>query len=82
MQKQLLLIQNYMRGNRLYCEASLLKIPSIFPDNGGIKEFFPKDYELKFNHNDKNSLRNILENLESYDLVGLGEQNSLFTKKY
>jgi len=36
---------------------------------------------LKFNHNDKNSLRNILENLESYDLVGLGEQNSLFTKK-
>ena len=65
----------------LLCEASLLKIPSIFPDNGGIKEFFPKDYELKFNHNDKNSLRNILENLESYDLVGLGEQNSLFTKK-
>ena len=29
-------------------EASLLGIPSIFPDTGGIKEFFPKEYELKF----------------------------------
>ncbi len=65
----------------LLCEASLLKVPSIFPDNGGIKEFFPEDYQLKFSNNDINSLRNILENLDSFDLTALGEENSIFTKK-
>ena len=65
----------------LLCEASLLSVPSIFPDNGGIKEFFPKDYQLKFNHNNTNSLRNILKNLDSFDLIALGKQNFTFTKK-
>ena len=65
----------------LLCEASLLSVPSIFPDNGGIKEFFPKDYQLKFNHNNTNSLRNILKNLDSFDLTALGKQNFTFTKK-
>lgn len=65
----------------LLCEASLLCVPSIFPDNGGIKEFFPRDYQLKFNQNDTNSLRNILKNLDRFDLVALGKQNSIFTKK-
>ena len=32
----------------LLCEASSLGIPSIFPDTGGIKEFFPKSCKLKF----------------------------------
>ena len=64
----------------LLCEASLLSVPSIFPDNGGIKEFFPKDYQLKFNHNNTNSLRNILKNLDSFDLIALGKQNFTFTK--
>ena len=65
----------------LLCEASLLSVPSIFPDNGGIKEFFPKDYQLKFNHNNTNSLRNILKNLDSFDLAALGKENFIFTKK-
>jgi len=65
----------------LLCEASLLSVPSIFPDNGGIKEFFPRDYQLKFNNNDTNSLRNILKNLDSFDLAALGKENFIFTKK-
>lgn len=33
----------------LLCEASFNSIPSIFPDNGGISEYFPSDYFLKYN---------------------------------
>ena len=32
----------------LLCEASLIGVASIFPESGGIKEFFPNDYELSF----------------------------------
>ena len=32
----------------LLCEASGLGVPSIFPDTGGIFEFFPKNYPLSF----------------------------------
>ena len=32
----------------LLCEASLIGVASIFPQSGGIKEFFPNDYELSF----------------------------------
>ena len=32
---------------RLLCEASINGIPSLFPDFGGMGEFFPKDYILK-----------------------------------
>lgn len=32
----------------LLCEASLLGVLSIFPNNGGIKEFFPPDYPYSF----------------------------------
>ena len=30
----------------LLCEASLLQVPSIFPDTGGVKEFFPKKQNI------------------------------------
>ena len=30
----------------LLCEASLLEVPSIFPINGGIAEFFPENYKF------------------------------------
>tara|TARA_A100001015_G_C15007086_1_gene721228 strand:- start:1200 stop:2348 length:1149 start_codon:yes stop_codon:yes gene_type:complete len=32
----------------ILCEASLLGVPSIFPDSGGIKEFFPESTKLSF----------------------------------
>ena len=40
----------------LLCEASLLGVPSIFPKNGGISEFFPDDYEYSYDMNIKNNL--------------------------
>ena len=33
---------------RLLCEASINGIPSLFPDFGGMGEFFPKNYTFKF----------------------------------
>lgn len=50
---------------RLLCEASSMGIPSIFPNFGGMVEFFPKDYELKFdqyNYFDLESKLNMLNN--------------------
>tara|TARA_B100001175_G_C19491678_1_gene632950 strand:- start:772 stop:1923 length:1152 start_codon:yes stop_codon:yes gene_type:complete len=32
----------------LLCEASVLETPSLFPDVGGIKDFFPKNYKYTF----------------------------------
>ena len=40
----------------LLCEASSLGVPSIFPDSGGINEFFPKYYELTFNYDSEKDL--------------------------
>ena len=40
----------------LLCEASSLGVPSIFPDSGGIKEFFPEYYELTFNYDSEKDL--------------------------
>lgn len=37
---------------RLLCEASINGVPSLFPDFGGMGEFFPDDYILKFNQFD------------------------------
>jgi glycosyltransferase involved in cell wall biosynthesis len=33
---------------RLLCEASMSRVPSIFPNFGGMSEFFPEHYPLKF----------------------------------
>ena len=40
----------------LLCEASSLGVPSIFPNSGGIREFFPEDYELSFNYDSDDDL--------------------------
>ncbi len=40
----------------LLCEASSLGVPSIFPNSGGIKEFFPDDYDLSFNYDSDDDL--------------------------
>lgn len=41
----------------LLCEASNLKVLSIFPDNGGIAEFFPSKTKFKFVSNDYEDLK-------------------------
>ena len=40
--------QMYEGQPRLLCEASSMGVPSIFPNFGGMVEFFPEDYKLKF----------------------------------
>lgn len=41
----------------LLSEASFLGVPAIFPSNGGIEEFFPKNYELSFENNNNKDLQ-------------------------
>ena len=57
----------------LLCEASLLKVPSIFPDTGGVKEFFPKNTKYifeQFNYQDLASKLESLSNLNEVDIEG------------
>ena len=41
---------------RLLCEASSMGVPSIFPNFGGMSEFFPRDYQLMFHQYDYKDL--------------------------
>lgn len=60
-------------------EASFLGIPSIFPDNGGIAEFFPQNYPLKFKSNNSEDLMQKLLLLKKRKyLKKLGAENKLF----
>lgn len=53
---------------RLLCEASSMGIPSIFPNFGGMIEFFPEDYELKFDQYNYLDLQNKLNMLNNQNL--------------
>ena len=67
----------------LLCEASSLGIPAIFPDTGGIKEFFPDNYSLSFKQFDYKELTAKLENLSNQDFMKkIGEENKKFIKDY
>lgn len=63
----------------LLCEASLMGIPSIFPDNGGIKEFFPNEYQLTFQNNNE---QNLSDKLNKLDLIENIEEIGLENKKF
>ena len=54
---------------RLLCEASSMGIPSIFPNFGGMVEFFPDDYELKFDQYNYLDLQNKLNMLDNQNLL-------------
>jgi len=63
-------------------EASINGIPSIFPNNGGIHEFFPPNYPLKFQHNNESQLQKIFDYLKEEDkLLLIGNQNREFINK-
>lgn len=67
----------------LLCEASSFGIPSIFPDTGGVKEFFPKNYPLafeQFNYLDLKEKLLLIQNDKFFVDVGL--ENKKFLKKY
>ena len=67
----------------ILCEASLMGIPSIFPDSGGISEFFPQGYEFSFKQFDyKNLESKIKEFFLLDDPSKVGEKNKMFLEKY
>ena len=64
----------------LLCEASILGIPAIFPENEGIQEFFPKDYDLTFDYKSQIDLENKLKlssNKEKFKKIGLKNREHL-----
>ena len=63
----------------LLCEASSLGVPSIFPNTGGISEFFPRDYTLsfeQFNYKDLESKIRLIHTLKNQ--TSIGEENKVF----
>ena len=52
----------------LLCEASKLGIPSVFPDTGGVLEFFPENYPLSYKKFDQADLINKLKLISNKDL--------------
>ena len=66
---------------RILSEASLFGVPSIFPEFGGISEFFPKNYPLvfeQFNYSDLIEKVNMLQNTDF--LQNLSEKIIKFTE--
>ena len=62
------------------CEASVNKIPSIFPNFGGISEFFPVDYDLSFKQFDYEDLTQKFVYASKNDLSEYGSKNYEFLK--
>ena len=53
----------------LLCEASTLGVPSVFPRNGGIGEFFETDYKLSFESGNIDDLKSKLALLNSSEIL-------------
>ena len=64
-------------------EASFFVKPSIFPNTGGISEFFPKNYGLMFEQNNYSDLITKLKLVENKDLMRkIGEKNKTYIQDY
>ena len=75
--------QTYENQPMLLFEASRLGVPSIFPNHGGISEFFPSNYELsyeQFNLSDLINKINFAVANNSY-IKSLGVENKNFVEK-
>ena len=67
----------------LLTEASKLAKPSIFPDAGGIAEFFPENYNYKFTQFDYDDLKIKINNLyKSNNYNQVGKENKKFIDTY
>jgi len=67
----------------LLCEASILSVPSIFPDSGGIKDYFPEGYDLKFEqYNYKDLAEKLKKVINSTNLKIQGEKNKSYIIDY
>ena len=57
-------------------------VPSIFPNNGGILEFFPKNYKLMYTCLSDEELLKKLKYLDDLELLtSIGKENRLFSQK-
>ena len=54
---------------RLLSEASICSVPSIYPSFGGMDEFFPDNYDLKFEQFNYKSLESKLHSLQDKDYL-------------
>ncbi len=67
----------------LLCEASSLGVPSVFPDSGGILEFFPKNYQLFFKQFNYLELMNKIKLISDSEISkSKGEENKKYIKTY
>jgi len=67
----------------LLCEASMLGVPSIFPQTGGISDFFPPGYPLSFEQFNYEDLKEKLKLLTKDDYIYLeGKKNKEFIEQY
>ena len=67
----------------LLCEASSLGIPSVFPNSGGILEFFPKNYQLFFKQFDYLDLVNKIKLIfDSNVSKQEGQESKKFIESY
>lgn len=67
----------------LLCEASAYGVPSIFPNTGGVNEFFPANYPLVFNQFDYKDLVKKIELLQNIELVKkAGLESQAFIRGY
>ncbi len=67
----------------LLCEASYLRINSIFPKTGGIQEFLPIDYEYLFEQFDYDDLLNKINLLSNKNITRKSSENVYnFIKEY
>jgi len=67
----------------LLCEASLIGVASIFPESGGIKEFFPNDYELSFDFKIDSELTTKLNTLmDEHFIDDIAIKNQNFINDY
>ena len=66
----------------LLCEASTLGVPSLFPDTGGIGEFFPDNYEFKYKQYDYEDLKTkLIKLLQNSNMSDIGLKNKNYIEK-
>ena len=63
----------------LLCEAASMGIPAIFPNSGGISEFYPDNYEYMYKQFEKEDLKKKIYLLHDKNLL---KQEAERSKKY
>ena len=60
----------------------MLGVPSLFPDTGGISEFFPDNYEFKYKQYDYEDLKTkLIKLLQNSNMSDIGLKNKNYIEK-